>query len=1474
MSGGRTRTTTTGRTDSMSDDESSRAAAAAATATSSPTAAQPATLIPNLDEAHVEIMKQGWLYKQGGAKGGRKNWKRRWFELKEGCLYYKESPESVVLLGVMPLHGCHILDLGGLTQGAPPVFNETQTLCHECKKPFTFMDRKHHCRHCGNTYCNSDSSKRIAIPKFGFNSKVRVCDACYDIILTEMESSEVVRKLMELTGERPRDAAVDAGVKATPTAIAAHAQAMNQIKQRAAGQDDKAGRGKRRSSVHNLLTASNEDPKKRFTLPSVNKPHLFAIKNSERELWLHAEAAETRRDWVQAVRDIQRKKTTKDGKGGDAASPKANMPSWEINYNKLTVLNMVGVGAFGEVYRARLWGTEVAMKTLKMQAFKDSQTLLEELKKEVSIISQLRHPNVVLYIGACTMPPNVCILTEWCSRGSLYDVLHDFSVHIDAKLSIEIAMGIAQGMNYLHSLEKKIIHRDLKSHNILVNKSFQVKVADFGLSHVRELQAKGSTSGSGGEDGGVVHKGPRHYGIFGTPEWMAPEVMEGSIYTEKIDVYSFGVLLSELVTRQMPFHDQFKIAGYMDVVDAVLDQGAIPTIPNWCSSLLGELIRACVNRNPADRPNFTDIILKLREVAELDDSTYFFGFDLPRLRELMRSSNPGIQSLAASEVAQLLTKPHIKRRSSPQDSENGSESGSSNGTAASSSSLPPPSGHTSRVSLGGLNSPLLSGRSGRIEGEDWLLDDDDATDFLERFTHLLSSSHRDVQLSSCRALRSLLRISNGDKAKRAMDRELVLSNGGLGSLITLLVSEQRSLSSVAGDVLLMLTEDLSEEERKSFSGLNVQGLSKLQTIILSDIEADERTRKEIEDRMRQKKGVLNVVEQCSQAMAASSTSPGGGAMSPGARRPKLANRRLPRQSSKFMGGNPLPLSPFVSAPADSASSDDDDEEEDEDGAGAVSPSGLPPIPIEAQTNGKPPATLNVASPSNATTTGTPSTASTSPSNATSEPSTPAMQQLFSTLQDLLRHGDELPEKFTEWYCNVVQHSFMLRYELEGDSWHVCLSILLPDELRVFNGLEDEPDEPVYILRTKQPNPDADDPPMIAAKVRTGTKHGMPFCFQIEDCGSIFTFCAGNAEVQEKWRAAITGKPKGAPTPSATRTIAPGTIAASIAAASVHPANATSNPSIAPGAVQPVPADATVPVAGVVAVPVAGHAPDAALVSSMPHLDLPTAPFTKRFRDRMTSHGYVLLRDRNTGSWMVRYMVLVGRNLRVYDSHRSSPNDPWAEHEIDPDLTNVNASSNSSAAAAGNNINGKKHEFFIRLHSSTVQFDCWAANEEDKNKWLAALSAGSNHIGLLSSSSPSSSSSPLASYIASFSSYYGHLDYYGWLYRKRKRTNRWQREFVLLVDSEMHWYTAPTAQVDAPKGTLYIATYSGKAFEVKQSSKRPHCLGIVNPSRTYYLAAETERSYLGWVNAIHQNQKRLSSRTRARTMTTLQPTMRG
>jgi hypothetical protein len=124
----------------------------------------------------------------------------------------------------------------------------------------------------------------------------------------------------------------------------------------------------------------------------------------------------------------------------------------------------------------------------------------------------------------------------------------------------------------------------------------------------------------------------------------------------------------------------------------------------------------------------------------------------------------------------------------------------------------------------------------------------------------------------------------------------------------------------------------------------------------------------------------------------------------------------------------------------------------------------------------------------------------------------------------------------------------------------------------------------------------------------------------------------------------------------------------------------------------------------------------------------------------------MIRDRNTQSWTLKYCLLVHTTLRVFDSHRSSPNDPWAEHEIDPEYTNVNASERRQRQG--------ENEFFIRLHSSSVQFDCWADSAAEKAKWLQALSG--ERLGMAQPSA-NQRDQITPGRIAAFAEYYGHLD---------------------------------------------------------------------------------------------------------------------
>ena len=152
---------------------------------------------------------------------------------------------------------------------------------------------------------------------------------------------------------------------------------------------------------------------------------------------------------------------------------------WELDFDQLTFGAELGKGAYGVVHQGTLWGTDVAIKRLNQNGFSfeedenNSMTMttnddddekiknlkkqvLIDLRNEVKILSELRHPNVVLYIGVCTEIPNVCIVTELCPRRSLFDIIHDPSVALSCELRLRMALQAAQGMAYLHNQVKTL----------------------------------------------------------------------------------------------------------------------------------------------------------------------------------------------------------------------------------------------------------------------------------------------------------------------------------------------------------------------------------------------------------------------------------------------------------------------------------------------------------------------------------------------------------------------------------------------------------------------------------------------------------------------------------------------------------------------------------------------------------------------------------------------------------------------------------------------------------------------------------------------------------------------------------------------------------------------------------------------------------------------------------------------------------
>ncbi|KAL2544986.1 Serine/threonine-protein kinase CTR1 [Forsythia ovata] len=184
-----------------------------------------------------------------------------------------------------------------------------------------------------------------------------------------------------------------------------------------------------------------------------------------------------------------------------------------ILWEDLQIGERIGIGSYGEVYRAEWNGTEVAVKKLMKQDI--SGNALSQFKCEVDIMLRLRHPNVVLFMGAVTIPPNLSILTEFLPRGSLYKLLHRPNIQIDEQRRIRMALDVAKGMNYLHTSQPIIVHRDLKTPNLLVDKNWVVKVCDFGMSRLQHHTFLSSKS------------------TAGTAEWMAPEVLRNEPSNEK-----------------------------------------------------------------------------------------------------------------------------------------------------------------------------------------------------------------------------------------------------------------------------------------------------------------------------------------------------------------------------------------------------------------------------------------------------------------------------------------------------------------------------------------------------------------------------------------------------------------------------------------------------------------------------------------------------------------------------------------------------------------------------------------------------------------------------------------------------------------------------------------------------------------------------------------------------------------------------
>ncbi|CAH8626425.1 unnamed protein product [Schistosoma bovis] len=247
---------------------------------------------------------------------------------------------------------------------------------------------------------------------------------------------------------------------------------------------------------------------------------------------------------------------------------------WEVPFESVTDLVWIGSGAQGVVFRGCFRDELIAVKKVNKQ----SDTDIRHLR-------YLNHPNVIKFKGVCVEQPCYCILMEYCPYGQLYEIIHSGNP-ISPSLICSWVKQIANGMHYLHSC--KIIHRDLKSPNVLIGYNHVLKISDFGAS--REW-TENSTKMS----------------FTGTVAWMAPEVIRNEPCSFKVDVWSYGVLLWELLTGEIPYHNVDSTA----ILWGVGSENLRLPVPVTCPSELRVLMKTCWNIKPRNRPSFRQILSHL-----------------------------------------------------------------------------------------------------------------------------------------------------------------------------------------------------------------------------------------------------------------------------------------------------------------------------------------------------------------------------------------------------------------------------------------------------------------------------------------------------------------------------------------------------------------------------------------------------------------------------------------------------------------------------------------------------------------------------------------------------------------------------------------------------------------------------------------------------------------------------------------------
>ncbi|OHS99760.1 TKL family protein kinase [Tritrichomonas foetus] len=257
---------------------------------------------------------------------------------------------------------------------------------------------------------------------------------------------------------------------------------------------------------------------------------------------------------------------------------------YEISFDDLEFRQVIGSGAFGEVSEGIYLPQQLRVAIKKLHIAPTDGRAKKLFRREIEILAKASHQYLLPFVGYTQTDP-YCIVTKYIPNDSLFNAIHNDKkkLNLNATDLTIIAYGIASGMQFLHSLD--ILHRDLKSQNVLIDENKLPVICDFGSSRKADNKRNMTTSSTG------------------TPVYMAPEFIVGGKYNKSVDVYSFGMVLWEMLTRQIPFSD----LEAAQVIFHVAIMKSRPFIGDETPEPLKKLIERCWAQEPEDRPTFSEI---------------------------------------------------------------------------------------------------------------------------------------------------------------------------------------------------------------------------------------------------------------------------------------------------------------------------------------------------------------------------------------------------------------------------------------------------------------------------------------------------------------------------------------------------------------------------------------------------------------------------------------------------------------------------------------------------------------------------------------------------------------------------------------------------------------------------------------------------------------------------------------------------